>query len=116
MTSPASFTPGTGAASAGRSIPGESAHDALRRELAEELEFVAAHCDDFIRLDFDLASVNRKKIYRIYYEVHVTASEASQFVQHEGADAKVLQATDMQAGRSLRRIRAVASPCSARIR
>jgi 8-oxo-dGTP pyrophosphatase MutT (NUDIX family) len=75
------------------------ARDAVRRELAEELEFTVTHCHDLIRLDFDLASINGKKIYRTYYEVHVTTDEASQFVLHEGADAKVLQAAEIFDGR-----------------
>jgi 8-oxo-dGTP pyrophosphatase MutT (NUDIX family) len=96
---PGIFYPGHWCCFGGAIHPGEAAHDALRRELTEELEFTVAHCEDFIRFDFDLAGVNGKKIYRTYYEVHVTAGEASRFVLHEGADAKVLQPADIFDGR-----------------
>jgi len=98
---PGIFYPGHWCCFGGAIHPDETAHDALRRELAEELEFKVAYCHDFIRLDFDLAGVNGKKIYRTYYEVHVTAAEASQFVLHEGADAKVLQVAEIFDGRPL---------------
>jgi 8-oxo-dGTP pyrophosphatase MutT (NUDIX family) len=96
---PGIFYPGHWCCFGGAIHPGEAAHDAVRRELAEELEFTVAHCHDFIRLDFDLAGVNGKKIYRTYYEMHVTTGEASQFVLHEGADAKVLRAAEIFDGR-----------------
>ena len=96
---PGIFYPGHWCCFGGAMHPGEKAHDALRRELAEELEFTVAHCDEFIRLDFDLAGVNGKKIYRAYYEVRVTVDAASLFVLHEGADAKILQAADIFDGR-----------------
>jgi 8-oxo-dGTP pyrophosphatase MutT (NUDIX family) len=96
---PGIFYPGHWCCFGGAIHTEETARDAVRRELAEELEFKVAHCHDFIRLDFDLAGVNGKKIYRTYYEVHVTTDEASQFVLHEGADAKVLQAAEIFDGR-----------------
>jgi 8-oxo-dGTP pyrophosphatase MutT (NUDIX family) len=96
---PKIFYPGHWCCFGGATHPGEAARDALRRELQEELEFTVAHCEDFIRLDFDLAGINGKKIYRAYYEVHVTAGEASRFVLHEGAGAKVLRAADIFDGR-----------------
>jgi 8-oxo-dGTP pyrophosphatase MutT (NUDIX family) len=98
---PGIFYPGHWCCFGGAIRPGEMARDAMSRELAEELEFTVAHCHDFIRLDFDLASVNGKRIYRTYYEVHVTTDETSQFVLHEGADAKVLPAADIFDGRPL---------------
>jgi 8-oxo-dGTP pyrophosphatase MutT (NUDIX family) len=97
--SPGIFYPGHWGCFGGAIHPGETARDAMRRELEEELEFTVAHCEDFIRVDFDLAGVNGKKIHRTYYEVHVTAGEASRFVLHEGAAAKVLQAAEIFDGR-----------------
>src|SRR5215469_16583304 len=97
---PGIFYPGHWCCFGGAIHPGEMARDAMSRELAEELEFTVAHCHDFIRLDFDLAGVNGKKVYRTYYEVHVTTDEASQFVLHEGADAKACrQPRSSMAGR-----------------
>jgi 8-oxo-dGTP pyrophosphatase MutT (NUDIX family) len=96
---PGIFYPGHWCCFGGAIHPGEMVRDAVRRELAEELEFNVTHCHEFIRLDFDLAGVNGKKIHRTYYEVHATIDEASQFVLHEGADAKVLQAAEIFDGR-----------------
>jgi 8-oxo-dGTP pyrophosphatase MutT (NUDIX family) len=96
---PGIFYPGHWCCFGGAMHLGETARDAIGRELAEELEFTVAHCHDFIRLDFDLAGINGKKIYRTYYEVHVSTREASQFVLHEGADAKVLRAAEIFDGR-----------------
>src|SRR6516164_3321080 len=64
---PGIFYPGHWCCFGGEIHPGESPRDAVRRELAEELEFTLAHCEDFIRLDVNLAGVNGKKIYRTYY-------------------------------------------------
>jgi ADP-ribose pyrophosphatase YjhB (NUDIX family) len=73
---PGIFYPGHWCCFGGAIHPGEMARDAVRPELAEELEFAVAHCHDFIRLDFDLAGVNGKKIYRTYYDPHITTDEA----------------------------------------
>jgi 8-oxo-dGTP pyrophosphatase MutT (NUDIX family) len=96
---PGIFYPGHWSCFGGAIHAGETGREALRRELAEELELTVAQCEEFIRIDFDLLGVNGKKIYRTYYEIQVTAGEASHFVLHEGADAKVLQAADLFDGR-----------------
>ena len=68
----------------------EDGLEALRRELAEELEMPAsAAADLFVRLDFDLSRLGQKQCYRIYYEIKVTAAEVDRYVLHEGAAMKL---------------------------
>jgi 8-oxo-dGTP pyrophosphatase MutT (NUDIX family) len=57
---------------------------ALKRELAEELEFTDPMATEFTRFEFDLSRLGQPKVYRIYFEVPVSASAYDQFVLHEG--------------------------------
>jgi 8-oxo-dGTP pyrophosphatase MutT (NUDIX family) len=81
---PGIFYPGHWGCFGGAVGPEESPLDALKRELAEELEFEARNCRAFVSFDFDLTLLGQRKLYRNYYEVSTTESIASQFVLHEG--------------------------------
>ena len=74
---------------------GETAEHALRRELREELEFFASDMRVFTRFDFDFAPLGQKRVYRIYYEVHVSRSAYSRFVLHEGAQVRAFSAAEL---------------------
>ncbi len=78
------FYPGHWGCFGGAVDPGERPLQALKRELAEELEFKAKRASQFTRFQYDLKRLGRGKIDRIYYEVPVTREEFRHFVLHEG--------------------------------
>jgi 8-oxo-dGTP pyrophosphatase MutT (NUDIX family) len=63
---------------------GEDPQQALARELREELEFNLGDAREFTRFDFDFSKLGQGKVYRIYYEVPVSAASFARFVLHEG--------------------------------
>jgi 8-oxo-dGTP pyrophosphatase MutT (NUDIX family) len=64
--------------------PGETAEEALRRELREELDFTANSLKYLTRMDFDFACVGGKSCYRVFYEIQIRASEVAGFRLNEG--------------------------------
>ena len=75
--------------------PGESPRQTLARELREELEFEVGAAAELTRFDFDFRPLGGNKVYRIYYEVPVTAAALSRFVLHEGAQFRAFSALDL---------------------
>jgi len=75
--------------------PGEKPAQALRRELAEELEFQADELSEFTRFDFDFSRMGRGSIYRAYYEARITSEAFERFVLHEGEDMQALEGGDL---------------------
>ena len=86
---PRIFYPGHWGCFGGAVAPGENGMDALRRELAEELEMPARDAREFFSFDFDLNKLGQKRCYRTYYEIETTAAEVSGLVLHEGADLRL---------------------------
>ncbi|MFZ3360074.1 MAG: NUDIX domain-containing protein [Xanthobacteraceae bacterium] len=94
---PRIFYPGHWGCFGGAVSPGEGKVEALRRELAEELEFDAPAVDEFVTFDFDLSKLGQKKCYRTYYEIKTTAAEVGRFILHEGADMRLLATNEVLA-------------------
>ncbi|MGC2125519.1 MAG: NUDIX domain-containing protein, partial [Xanthobacteraceae bacterium] len=94
---PRIFYPGHWGCFGGAVAPGEGKVEALRRELAEELEFDAPAVDEFVTFDFDLSKLGQKKCYRTYYEIKTTAAEVGRFILHEGADMRLLATNEVLA-------------------
>lgn len=92
---PAIFYPDHWGCFGGALDDGEAPEHALRRELREELEFSANDMRVFTRFDFDFAPLGQKRVYRIYYEVPVSARAYSQFVLHEGARFQSFSAQEL---------------------
>lgn len=65
---------------------GEEPLQALRRELAEELELEAqpSQVGLFTRFDFDFSSLGKRKVYRIYYDVRIDRAQRQRLRLHEG--------------------------------
>lgn len=74
---------------------GENPRQTLTRELSEELEFDVAATRQFTRFDFDLSGLGQKPVYRIYFEVPVSAAAYSRFVLHEGAQYRAFSGSDI---------------------
>ena len=64
---------------------GEDPLDALKRELREELEYAVESATEFTRFEFDFSRLGQPRVYRIYFEVRVSARAFGRFVLHEGA-------------------------------
>jgi 8-oxo-dGTP pyrophosphatase MutT (NUDIX family) len=65
---------------------GESAETALYRELSEELGLVPLTATYFTRFDFDFSFVGHAvSLYRVFYEIPVSAEQLERLVLHEGA-------------------------------
>ncbi len=59
---------------------------ALARELKEELEYeLEAPPKVLTRFDFDFSELGGSRVFRIYYEVQVSAAAFAKFTLHEGA-------------------------------
>jgi 8-oxo-dGTP pyrophosphatase MutT (NUDIX family) len=64
----------------------EAPLDAMRRELREELELDvdASMLKYFTQMDFDFAPLGGTKVFRIFYEVRLSASQLPGIRLHEG--------------------------------
>jgi 8-oxo-dGTP pyrophosphatase MutT (NUDIX family) len=89
------FYPGHWGCFGGAVDRGEAPPQALRRELREELEFEAGEFREFTRFDFDLRPLGQARVFRIYYEVPVTASAHSGMVLHEGAEVRAFSGSEI---------------------
>jgi len=74
---------------------GETAEQALRRELREELNFSPKTLKYLTRMDFDFACVGGKSCYRMFYEVQIRASEVAHFRLNEGRLMEPLPLDDL---------------------
>lgn len=74
---------------------GEAPEQTLRRELHEELELSLTDALEFTRFDFDFTRLGQRRVYRIYYEVPVSAAAFSRFVLHEGAQVRAFSAFEI---------------------
>ncbi len=75
--------------------PGETAEEALRRELREELGFDAKSLKYLTRMDFDFTFLGGKSCYRMFYEVQIRASEVPDFRLNEGRFMEPLPLDDI---------------------
>lgn len=64
---------------------GEAPLAALKRELSEELECTVGAATEFTRFEFDFSRLGQPSVYRVYFEVPVSAGALGTFVLHEGA-------------------------------
>ena len=94
--------------------------EALRRELAEELEMPAvAATEEFVRFDFDLSRLGQKQCYRTYYEIKTTEAEVGRFVLHEGAEMRLFAVNELFELSNVApydSVRDLASPCTGPVR
>ena len=63
---------------------GESAMEALKREIYEEIRFIVKEATYFVGLNFDLTQLGLKRYYRNYYLVSMTVQEYAGLELHEG--------------------------------
>jgi 8-oxo-dGTP pyrophosphatase MutT (NUDIX family) len=74
---------------------GESALEALRRELREELEFEVESATQFTRFDFDFTPLGHRQMYRVYYEVPVSDTAWGRLSLHEGSELRAFRGPDL---------------------
>jgi hypothetical protein len=53
--------------------------------------------EEFTRFDFDFSRLGQKRVYRVYYEVPVSASAYSSLVLHEGAEVRAFTGAEILA-------------------
>jgi len=94
-TKPHIFYPGHWGLFGGAVDEGETEVEALKRELAEELEFEAIELDRFVCLDFDLSAIGAGRVFRAVYVVPVSEREFGAFKLREGRAFEALTPSDI---------------------
>ena len=81
------FFPGHWGCFGGAVEAGEPPVDAMRRELREELELIVDERDlaYFTEMDFDFGPLGGAKVFRKFYEVHLTPASVASLRLHEGS-------------------------------
>jgi 8-oxo-dGTP pyrophosphatase MutT (NUDIX family) len=92
---PGIFYPGHWGCFGGAISAGETPLQALRRELAEELEYSPEGGEEFVRFDFDLTRLGQGTKLRAYFEFVVGAERIEHFVLHEGAAMRTFTADEL---------------------
>lgn len=75
--------------------PGESAADALVRELGEELELTPRTLRWFTRTAWVLPRVEASSMELDFFEVAISAEEIEAMVQHEGAGRRIMTVEEL---------------------
>jgi 8-oxo-dGTP pyrophosphatase MutT (NUDIX family) len=75
--------------------PGEDQETALRRELMEELAFEPSSLQFFTRMDFDFTRLGAGSVYRVYYEVAISAAALPHLRLGEGRLMEALALTEI---------------------
>ena len=76
---------------------GETAEDAIRRELVEELEFTAREVSFFTELLIELPFTPPRTDRMSFFAVSVTDADMASMRQHEGADRRLFTAQELAA-------------------
>lgn len=92
---PAIMLPDHWALFGGSIDPGETADRALRRELAEELEFVARDVEPFTDLLIDLPFAPPRRDRMNFFVVPIETADIKRMVQHEGADMRLFRPAEL---------------------
>jgi 8-oxo-dGTP pyrophosphatase MutT (NUDIX family) len=74
---------------------GESAEQALRRELREELSFTVREAQPFASFNFDLKGMCHDSYQRIYYTLEMSVAEYNDSTLGEGSAIGIFNATEM---------------------
>ena len=92
---PTIFLPGHWALFGGTIDAGETAEDAMRRELREELEFTANAVRPFTDMTISLPFATPRFDRMSFFEVPITPVEIDRLVQHEGQGKALFVAQDL---------------------
>jgi 8-oxo-dGTP pyrophosphatase MutT (NUDIX family) len=79
--------------------PGESAAEALRRELAEELEFAPREATPFTELVVELPLSPPRHDRMCFFVVPIAVDDVGRMIQHEGADRCLFTPEELAAER-----------------
>jgi 8-oxo-dGTP pyrophosphatase MutT (NUDIX family) len=85
---PGIFYPGFWGCFGGAISKSETAAQAIRRELSEELELSAAPSAQFVTFDFDLSTIGQGRVTRVYFEYVINDGVFRRLSLHEGADMR----------------------------
>ena len=96
---PGIFFPGWWGTFGGALDPGEDAEAALRRELAEELQFHPSTVRHFCTLGLDFGFAGHGRMDRHFFEVPIVESDVAGMVQREGQAMDLVSAADAMTGR-----------------
>jgi len=75
--------------------PGETVHQAITRELEEELEFTPRNAKPFTELAMPMDALAVPFMVKVFFEIAITEQDISQMVQREGAGKKLFMIDDL---------------------
>ncbi len=93
------FYPGHWGCFGGAVDEGENPLKALKRELSEELELTIESAVEFTRFEFDFSRLGQRKVYRLYFEIHVKRVVFDRLVLHEGEAFEAIPGPELVADR-----------------
>ena len=76
---------------------GETAEDALRRELREEIGYTPSRFGPFTSFTFDFQFIGRGPFYRIFYEVPLPSDRIGELVLGEGRELRFFSPAEVLA-------------------